>query len=75
MLFMARSLAVVISDGFPPSVPKDLPIEWLVGRVDMLRVSIFWLIGIAIICNYVLKKLTLETGYLPQEKINMLQKI
>ena len=59
MLFMARSLAVVISDGFPPSVPKDLPIEWLVGRVDMLRVSIFWLIGIAIICNYVLKKTNL----------------
>jgi len=59
MLFMARSLAVVISDGFPPSVPKDLPIEWLVGRVDMLRVSIFWLIGIAIICNFILKKTNL----------------
>ena len=56
MLFMARSIAVVISGGFPPSVPKDLPTEWLVGRVDMLRVSIFWLIGIAIICNFVLKK-------------------
>ena len=56
MLFMARSIAVVISGGFPPSVPKDLPTEWLVGRVDMFRVSIFWLIGIALICNYVLKK-------------------
>ena len=49
---MARSIAVVISGGFPPSVPKDLPTDWLVGRVDMLRVSIFWLIGIALICNY-----------------------
>ena len=56
MLFMARSIAVVISGGFPPSVPKDLPTDWLVGRVDMLRVSIFWLIGIALICNYMLKK-------------------
>ena len=56
MLFMARSIAVVISGGFPPSVPKDLPTEWLVGRVDMLRVSIFWLIGIAIVCNFILKK-------------------
>ena len=53
---MARSIAVVISGGFPPSVPKDLPTDWLVGRVDMLRVSIFWLIGIALICNYMLKK-------------------
>ena len=53
MLFMARSIAVVISGGFPPSVPKDLPTDWLVGRVDMLRVSIFWLIGIALICNFV----------------------
>ena len=56
MLFMARSIAVVISGGFPPSVTKDLPTDWLVGRVDMLRVSIFWLIGIALICNYMLKK-------------------
>jgi len=56
MLFMARSIAVVISGGFPPSVPKDLPTDWLVGRVDMLRVSIFWLIGITLVCNYILKK-------------------
>ena len=72
---MARSIAVVISGGFPPSVPKDLPTEWLVGRVDMLRVSIFWLIGIALICNYVLKKLILEIGFMLLEKIQMQLKI
>jgi ribose/xylose/arabinose/galactoside ABC-type transport system permease subunit len=48
MLFVARALAVIISDGFPPAFPRDMNLDWIVGRVDMLRVSIFWLLGIAV---------------------------
>jgi ribose/xylose/arabinose/galactoside ABC-type transport system permease subunit len=48
-LFMVRSLAIVISGGFPPPFPRDLDTSWLVGRIDLLRASIFYLLAIAII--------------------------
>ena len=59
MLFMARSIAIGISGGFPPSFPKNWDTDWLVGRMDMLRVSVFWMIGIALVCHFILKKTNL----------------
>jgi len=56
MLFMARSLAIVISGGFPPPFPRDLDLWWIVGKVDLLRVSIFWLLGIGILLGLWLKR-------------------
>ena len=56
MLFMARSMTVVISDGFPPPFPRDLDLWWIVGKVDLLRVSIFWLLGIGILLGIWLRK-------------------
>ena len=56
MLFMARSIAIGISGGFPPSFPKNWDTSWLVGRIDMLRVSVFWMLGIALVCHFILKK-------------------
>ncbi|NRA86938.1 MAG: ABC transporter permease [Rhizobiales bacterium] len=56
MLFMARSLTIVISGGFPPPFPRDLDLWWIVGKVDLLRVSIFWLLGIGIILGVWLRK-------------------
>ena len=56
MLFMARSIAIGISGGFPPSFPKNWDTGWLVGRIDMLRVSVFWMLGIALVCHFILKK-------------------
>ncbi len=42
MLFMARSLTVVISGGFPPLLPADVP-SWLfttfVGPAQLIRTS------------------------------------
>lgn len=55
MLFMARSLAIVISGGFPPAFPRDMNLDWIVGKVDLLRVSIFWLLGIGIALHVWLK--------------------
>ena len=56
MLFMARSLAIVISGGFPPPFPRDLDLWWIVGKVDLLRVSIFWLLGIGMLLGIWLRR-------------------
>ncbi len=56
MLFMARSLAIVLSGGFPPPFPRDLDLWWIVGKVDLLRVSIFWLLGIGILLSVWLRR-------------------
>ena len=39
MLFMARSIAVVISGGFPPSVPKDLPTDFYLLAIDPVQIE------------------------------------
>lgn len=56
MLFMARSLAIVLSGGFPPPFPRDMDLWWIVGKLDLLRVSVFWLLGIAILLGIWLRK-------------------
>lgn len=56
MLFMARSLTVVISGGFPPLLP-DLP-SWLftqyVGPGGIIRMSFIWFLGIALLASALL---------------------
>jgi len=51
MLFVARSLTVVISGGFPPLLPTDIP-TWLfsgfVGPGNVVRMSFVWLVLIAL---------------------------
>ncbi|NAZ36211.1 ABC transporter permease [Rubellimicrobium sp. CFH 75288] len=53
MLFMARSLTVVISGGFPPRLdPSAIP-AWLfvgyVGPGSLVRASLLWFLGIAVL--------------------------
>ena len=52
MLFMARSLTVVISGGFPPLLPPTLP-SWMftayVGPGGLFRMSFIWFVGIALL--------------------------
>ncbi|MBV9637057.1 MAG: ABC transporter permease [Methylobacteriaceae bacterium] len=52
MLFMARSMTVVISGGFPPLLPADLP-TWLftryVGPGGLIRMSFLWFGAIAVL--------------------------
>lgn len=60
MLFMARSLTVVISGGFPPRIkPGEVP-NWLfVGFVDeggLVRASVLWFAGIAILISLLLSR-------------------
>ena len=52
MLFIARSLTIVISGGFPPLLPDDLP-TWLftdyIYQGSILRMSFLWFAAIAIL--------------------------
>ena len=53
MLFMARSLTVVISGGFPPLLPQ-VP-SWIftqyVGPGGLIRMSFIWFVGIALLAD------------------------
>ena len=57
MLFVARSLTVVISGGFPPLLPNDLP-QWLftvfVGPADLFRMSFLWFLVIAALATWMM---------------------
>ena len=56
MLFMARSMTVVISGGFPPLLPQ-VP-SWIftqyVGPGGLIRMSFIWFIGIALLATAML---------------------
>lgn len=54
MLFMARSLATVLSGGFPPPFPADLPTELFVADLGLFRSSMVWFAGFALILGLVL---------------------
>jgi simple sugar transport system permease protein len=60
MLFMARSLTVVISGGFPPRLDPAAVPSWLfvgfVGPGDLLRASFLWFAGIALLVALLLAK-------------------
>ena len=57
MLFIVRSLTVVITGGFPPLLASDLPLgvfTQFVGPGGMLRASFIWFIIIALIAGVML---------------------
>ena len=60
MLFMARSLTVVISGGFPPRIkPGEIPSWMFVGFVDdggLVRASVLWFAAIAILISLLLSR-------------------
>lgn len=77
MLFMARSMTVVISGGFPPRLPADLP-SWIfvsyVGPGGMFRMSFLWFILVAVLISLLLTKTNFGNwvratgGFLPAAK-------
>ncbi|MGI9437180.1 MAG: ABC transporter permease, partial [Geminicoccaceae bacterium] len=58
MLFVARSITIVISGGFPPLLPADALPKWLftvyVGPGNLFRMSFFWFLGVAILASVLL---------------------
>jgi simple sugar transport system permease protein len=77
MLFIARSLTIVISGGFPPLLPTDLP-NWLftvfVGPGDLFRASFIWFILIAVLASLMMSRTNFGNwiratgGFLPAAK-------
>ena len=59
MLFIARSLTIVISGGFPPVLPADLPrgaFTAFVGPGDLFRMSFVWFVGIAVLATVLMNR-------------------
>lgn len=60
MLFVARSITVVISGGFPPLLPSNVIPKWLftsfVGPNDMVRMSFVWFLAIAVLVSLMLSR-------------------
>jgi simple sugar transport system permease protein len=54
MLFMARSLTVVVSGGFPPLLPDDIP-SWIftqfIGPGQLFRMSFLWFAVVAALAS------------------------
>ncbi len=59
MLFIARSLTIVVSGGFPPLLPNDLP-NWLftvfVGPGDLFRMSFVWFVLVAVLTSLMMSR-------------------
>jgi simple sugar transport system permease protein len=60
MMFMARSLTVVVSGGFPPRldfdvIPADLFVAY-VGPGEFIRASFLWFVGIAVVVTLLLSR-------------------
>ncbi|HEY8594192.1 MAG TPA: ABC transporter permease [Devosiaceae bacterium] len=59
MLFMARSMTVVISGGFPPLLSSDIP-TWLftsyVGPGELFRMSFLWFLVVGILAGLLLAR-------------------
>lgn len=56
MLFIARSLAVIVANSAPPSFPESLPVNLLVAQIGRVQSSIFWLVGICIVAAALLHR-------------------
>ena len=60
MLFMARSMTVVVSGGFPPRIkPGEVPNWIFTGFLDqggLIRASVLWFAGAALIVSFLLSR-------------------
>jgi simple sugar transport system permease protein len=75
MMFMARSLTVVVSGGFPPRIkPGEVPSWLFTGFIDaggFVRASVLWFLGIAVLVALLLSRTNFGNwvratgGYLP----------
>ncbi len=75
MLFVVRSITVVVSGGFPPFLPADALPKWLftvyVGPAGLFRLSVFWFLAVAILVSLLLTRTNFGNwvratgGYLP----------
>jgi len=56
MLFIARSFTLVLSGGFPPPFPAGMPVDVFVASFGLIRVSLLWYLGVAVILFFFLQR-------------------
>jgi simple sugar transport system permease protein len=56
MLFIVRSLTVVLSGGFPPQFPADMPTEVFVAGLGLIRSSMIWFVAFIIILAVMMQR-------------------
>ncbi|HEX3347520.1 MAG TPA: ABC transporter permease [Acetobacteraceae bacterium] len=56
MLFIARSLTIIIGTKIPLAFPDDLPVGLFAARFGLVQSSVFWLIGICTVAGVVLHR-------------------
>ncbi len=56
MMFMVRSVAVVLSGGFPPPFPTELSTGLFVSDLGLFRSSMIWYVGFAVILGVMLHR-------------------
>lgn len=59
MLFIVRSLTIVISGGFPPLLPESLDtaaFTAFVGPAELIRASFIWFVGLALAATLLMSK-------------------
>lgn len=59
MLFIARSMSVVISGGFPPPFPSDTPTWLFVADLGMFRSSMIWFVAFIVLLALMLHRTNL----------------
>lgn len=59
MLFIARSLAVVLSGGFPPPFPADTPTWLYVADLGLFRSSMIWFVAFIVLLAVMLHRTNL----------------
>ncbi|MEP0324203.1 ABC transporter permease [Bauldia litoralis] len=59
MMFMVRSIAVVLSGGFPPPFPSELSTGLFVSDLGLFRSSMIWFVAFAIILGVMLHRTNL----------------
>ena len=76
MLFIARSIATVLSGGFPPPFPPNTPTGLFVADLGLFRSSMLWFAGFVLILGVMLHRTNLgnwifATGGQPQAADDM----
>lgn len=59
VMFIVRSIVVLLAGGMPPPLPADLPKELLIGFVGPFRASLFWYVAIILLAALVLSRTNL----------------